>query len=282
MIINGKIQVIDYKVLIILQNKKYYDQTKIGQTILKNDLTNLEAFFDAGFKDYCVDNSDLYVWNFIHNIIKRKIVEFEDKKTFTYIYKNFDINKDKYANLSELEAVTNGDILTVFKNSSIGSFDEFEYFIGLTEIPPYCFENSTVTSIVIPETVTKIGEGAFKNTENLTTVVFQEGVTEIGSDLFNGSTISTIVFLGSTVPEIDETTFANIPENCKIFVPKDYIKEYRSASEAWANLKTRIYTLDDDADMWEELEDYFKENDDPDIDAIPISNDELDEIINSF
>ena len=61
--------------------------------------------------------------------------------------------------------------------------------------------------------------------------------------------------------------------------PNDF---YGIRNDAKQVTQARIYTLDDDADMWEELEDYFKENDDPDIDAIPISNDELDEIINSF
>lgn len=83
---------------------------------------------------------------------------------------------------------------------------------GFTQITSKMFQNAGITSIVVPNTVTKIGTYAFSNCTNLKTVTFAEGskLTTLDNYAFNLSgiesisipssvkTIGTYVFYGAT------------------------------------------------------------------------------------
>ena len=55
---------------------------------------------------------------------------------------------------------------------------------GITEIPAYAFEWANITSLDIPDNITKIGEGAFGFCENVTSLTIPNSVTEIGEKAF--------------------------------------------------------------------------------------------------
>ena len=55
---------------------------------------------------------------------------------------------------------------------------------GITEIPAYAFEWANITSLDIPDNITKIGEGAFGFCENLTSLTIPDSVTEIDAKAF--------------------------------------------------------------------------------------------------
>jgi hypothetical protein len=55
--------------------------------------------------------------------------------------------------------------------------------IPVTAIANYAFENSDITSVIIPDTVTTIGESAFYN-HQLTSIVIPNSVTDIGRNAF--------------------------------------------------------------------------------------------------
>lgn len=278
MIIDGKIVVIDRLVIKILEKKQYYNKLGIGVNVLKGTAKNLEAFFDAGFKNYVVDNDDKFVWTFIHNIIKRHVVEFEDKKTFQFCYGAFDLNENKLTDLSELESVTNEDIETIFQNSEIGRFNEFQYFIGLTELQDNCFEGSTVTNIILPETILTIGDRVFANTKELDIIYMPEHIESLGDYIFAGSNVKSIIFDGTTCPEITENTFEGIPDDCKIYVSGDLMRKFRSHDENWNKLKERLYPLDFDAEFWDGMDDYLVDMDCPECDCEALTEEELKEI----
>ena len=55
---------------------------------------------------------------------------------------------------------------------------------GITEIPAYAFEWANITSLDIPDNITKIGEGAFGFCENVTSLTIPDSVTEIDAKAF--------------------------------------------------------------------------------------------------
>ena len=70
----------------------------------------------------------------------------------------------------------------------------------------YC---SGLTSIVIPNSVTRIGEEAFNGCDGLTSIVIPNSVTRIGDDAFRRCTGLTSIVIGNSVTSIGEYAFYN-------------------------------------------------------------------------
>lgn len=134
---------------------------------------------------------------------------------------------------------------------------------GVETIGSYSFQNTAITSLEIPSTVTTIEEGAFAQSSALTSLVIPESVTTIGDAAFQGSALTSIVipssvtsigyaafvssalttvtFEGATAPTIEEGIFANCPKLADILIPANatgYTGE--QASENWKTWATYI------------------------------------------
>ena len=71
------------------------------------------------------------------------------------------------------------------------------------------FKNSKITSVVIPDSVTSIGESAFFNCRSLTSVVIGDSVTSIGNYAFYNCDSLTSVVIPDSVTSIGEEAFYN-------------------------------------------------------------------------
>lgn len=96
--------------------------------------------------------------------VKKKsssIITFVDPEVKRICVENWDTDND--GELSHVEAAAVTDIGVVFKgNKTITSFDELQYFRGLTSIMERAFENCThLSSLIMPEGISSIGRGAF-------------------------------------------------------------------------------------------------------------------------
>ena len=77
--------------------------------------------------------------------------------------------------LAEARLVTS--IGTVFKASNIGDFTEFQYFTGVTSIVADAFQNSTVTKLYMPDSVTSLGN--FRGVSSLTELLLSENIISL-------------------------------------------------------------------------------------------------------
>ena len=121
-------------------------------------------------------------------------ISFADADVKALCVANWDTNGDGELSYAEAAAVTN--IGTVFyegdenlKNRSsfpvITSFNELQYFVGLTSIGDSAFEGCvSLNSIMIPNSVTTIGSRAFAGCRSLTSIEIPNSVTTIGYDAF--------------------------------------------------------------------------------------------------
>jgi hypothetical protein len=80
--------------------------------------------------------------------------------------------------------------------------------LPVTEIADKTFAGSKITSVVIPDSVTRIRDQAFYRCSNLTSVTIPNGVTSIGSQAFMETSLTSIT-IPNGVTSISEMTFAN-------------------------------------------------------------------------
>ena len=80
---------------------------------------------------------------------------------------------------------------------------------GVTRIPVYAFDGCDgLRSVTIPESVTFIGEGAFKGCSSLPSITLSDNTQSIGNDAFRGCFGLTEVSLGSSVTFIGNSAFS--------------------------------------------------------------------------
>lgn len=129
------------------------------------------------------------------------IIDFKDEKTKAMCVSLWDTSGDGELSYEEAEAVT--DLPWFGMNQDIQSFDELQYFTGLTEIrtkafygfnfltsvklPPtvksigtLTFSETALEAITLPEGLESVGQAAFAMCKNLTEILFPASATSIG------------------------------------------------------------------------------------------------------
>ena len=117
---------------------------------------------------------------------------------------------------------------------------------SVTEIGKWAFLYCTgLASITISNSVTSIGSGAFDNCSGLTSITIPDGVTDIGSGAFvNCSGLTYIEVLPKEPPKLYNDPFQNT-NDCPIYVPSQSVNLYITA-EGWKKYKNRIKTNNGD------------------------------------
>ena len=121
----------------------------------------------------------------LNSPIPSEIISFEDDSVKAICVQYWDIDDD--GELSKAEAALVSTLNDAFEyNQGITSFNELEYFTGLSRIGRCAFLGCVgLTSVTIPNTVTTIGESAFNNCRALANIEIPSSVIEIGRDAFS-------------------------------------------------------------------------------------------------
>lgn len=110
----------------------------------------------------------------------------------------------------------------------------------ITEIPSWIFSGceNLVDTVVIPQKVTYIGEGAFYNCSNLDAVVLPKGLTHIGRSAFcNCYNLSNIRCDAVEPPVLDDNVFYGVEkDNFTLEVPEQSVDAYRNAP-GWSEFR---------------------------------------------
>ena len=138
-------------------------------------------------------------------------IVFADFKVETMLVDAFDTDNDGQLSYAEAAAVTSADDLKVAFGSiqTYESFDEFQFFTGISSIPDNMFKNwAQLSSIVFPSSVTTIGANAFYGCTGLTSITIPGGVTSIGGSAFYGCRGLTSITIPGSVTSIGGSAFS--------------------------------------------------------------------------
>ena len=146
-------------------------------------------------------------------------ITFADAEVKRICVENWDTSKDGELSKQEAAAVT--DLGEVFRsNKNIKSFNELQYFTGLTSIGNNAFYYcSGLTSVTIPNSVTSIGKSAFWGCSGLTAVTIPNSVTSIGYSTFYGCSGLTSVTIPNSVTSIGNSAFQNCSGLTSVTIP---------------------------------------------------------------
>lgn len=110
------------------------------------------------------------------------------------------------------------------------------------ELGSYCFNNTTLTSVTLPDSLKIIGIMALGYNLRLTSITIPSGVTTIKTNAFyTSSGLQSITVLATTPPTLGNSVFNNT-NNCPIYVPAASVNTYKAATN-WSEYADRITAI---------------------------------------
>ena len=195
-------------------NHAFHNCTGLTSVNIPNSVTNIGyyAFYEcSGLTSVTIPNSVTTIGNYAFYLVK--IINYNGTATGSpwgalavngYIEGDF-IYSDNTKTI--LEAYIGNSSNVIIPNS-------------VTSIGEYAFYNCTgLTSVTIPNSVTTIGESAFESCTGLTSVTIPNSVTTIGNYAFYECTGLTSVTIPNSVTTIENSTFYNCSGLTSVTIP---------------------------------------------------------------
>ena len=132
-----------------------------------------------------------------------------------------DANNEYYQSIDNVLYTKDGKTLVFYPSKKSGT--AFEIPNHVNNISTNAFRNSTLSSIVIPDSVTSIDSGAFSNCSKLSSIIIPENVVTMGSYAFYNCTALATVTLPEKLTTIGNYTFYQCTSLTTITIPENVI-----------------------------------------------------------
>ena len=179
----------------------------LGETAFQGAATDIPVYVPCGTKSAYQNDSDWDVFDNDNFVDMCDNIVFADVNVKALCVANWDTNNDGELSYAEAAAVT--DLGEVFRsNEDIHTFNELQYFTGLTEIGEEAFYGCPqLNAVTMPVTVTSIGSLAFWNTP-ISSVNLPTSLWSIGFAAFDHCHSLTSVTIPASVTYLDGNVFS--------------------------------------------------------------------------
>ena len=209
-----------------------------------------QAFFNAQLQEIHIPSAVETIDNYAFRNCELKQVYFEesiipiktgddaieyDNIEYIFIGRDFSFQSPAFKKLKEIDF---GNLVSkipasTFKNCLM--LTSVSFGSGLTEIGDESFKYCSISDIIIPSKVQKIGSGAFAG-NRLYSLTIGSGITEIGDNAFEGNTTLAIVNLtAKTPPSANGNIFTNY--DVRLYTDPRYSDSYKDPNLCWSLFK---------------------------------------------
>ena len=177
---------------------------------------------------FATSNSNRVTMDDVAISINFAVISFIDANVKALCVANWDTNDDGELDMAEATAVT--DLGEVFMgNQNITSFDELQYFTGLTSIGQNAFNGcSSLTSITLSNSIMTIENNAFEGCIMLQHVILGSAVETLGDEVFKDCSALSSINIPESVMEIGFGIFGFCVSLTSIEIPSgiSYLRGY--------------------------------------------------------
>ena len=127
-------------------------------------------------------------------------------------------------------------------NTAIRTFNELQYFTGMTTLSQDIFFGSSLEAVTFPATMTAFGNYCFYQLAGMDTLEIPATITTIGTYLLSDSSIVKVIMRATTPPAIAGYTFRFLRGAVSIYVPDASLEAYKTATN-WVDMAAYIHPL---------------------------------------
>ena len=140
-----------------------------------------------GFTLDTIEDAAIVVGNNLANNIN------SNNEVWTILANNSTTTRSSYWYFTKEEVAKITDIGTIFSSSNIKTFDQFQYFTGVTKLQNMAFMScNNLTSIIIPESITVIPNQCFNSCHSLSNIILHDKIKTLGNYAFQACNLTSI------------------------------------------------------------------------------------------